>query len=353
MHSESHDALPPDPFETPANAPVPPGNERRQNLIAAALLSLCLLTGVGNWVVGVRDKAPAETSRSSSSLTSNLFQEKPELGIILVEGTIMHEASSSGFGGGSNGSSDKIIAAIRQAEADGVKGLLFKINSPGGTASASQAVYKEMQRVRKESKIKIVAAMGDVAASGGYYIASAADKIYANPATLTGSIGVIAQFTKIQGLFDKVGLETTVIKSGAYKDIGSPYRDTSAAEREILQKLIDDTYQDFLKAVSEGRKMPLEQVRKLADGRIYTGNQAHQHKLLDALGSYQDALSDLQTMTQTGKKPKIKEYSKASFEDVFSMLGTQIRGLSPTAALEQITFSELRHLNKVPLTLYY
>jgi len=346
--------LPPDPFDAAHTPPAPVAHSggRQQTLLAGGLLALCLLTAVGNWVYGVRQK-PVSDTQSSKSIAASLFQSEPELGIILVEGTIMHQSASGGFGGSNNGSSDRIIAAIRQAEKDGVKGLLFKINSPGGTASASQAVYQEILRARKESKLKVVAAMGDVAASGGYYIASAADKVYANPATLTGSIGVIAQFTKVQGLFDKVGLETTVIKSGAYKDIGSPYRPTTEAERQILQDLIEDTYQDFLTAVSEGRKLPLETVKKLADGRIYTGNQAHQHKLVDELGDYQRALLDLQNMTQTGKSPVIKNYSKPGIEDFVNMLGTNIRSLSPSASLEQLTYSELRYLNKIPLTLYY
>jgi protease-4 len=195
--------------------------------------------------------------------------------------------------------------------------------------------------------------MGDVAASGGYYIAAACDKIYANPATLTGSIGVIAQFTKVGGLFEKVGLETTVIKSGKFKDIGSPYRDITAEERALLQNLIDDTYKDFLQAVSQGRKMPVAEVRKLADGRIYTGNQAHKLKLVDALGDYNVALAELKRMTQVDADAEPKDYTKPGIEDVFGMIGAKVESLSPTASIEALALADLKHLNKIPLMLYY
>lgn len=323
---------------------------KRENMIAGALLALCLITAVGNWLYGVRPKDQA-AEHNKPGLSSALFQEQADLGVIVVEGTIMHQAES-GFNS-KGAAADRIVAALRRAEKDGVKGLLIKINSPGGTAAASQSVYSEILRLRRDKKIRVLAAMGDVAASGGYYIASACDKIYANPATMTGSIGVIAQFTKIQGLFDKLGLQTTVIKSGKFKDIGSPYRDTSPEERELLQRLIDDTYQDFLKAVSEGRKMPVEQVRKLADGRIYTGNQAHQLKLVDSLGDYNAALTDLKKLVQLGEDASVKDYSKPGMEEIFSMLGAKMESLSPTASLESLAYADLKHLNKVPLMLYF
>ncbi len=326
-------------------------NKKSQSL-ALGLLIFCVIAGVGNLVYGIRPKAQPTQETESSSFGA-MFQEKSEMAVIVVEGTIVHDASGGGgFSGPNNGSADRIVKAIRDAEKDGVKGILFKINSPGGSAAASQSVYHEIQRVRKKG-IKVYAAMGDVAASGGYYIACAAEKIYANPATLTGSIGVIAQFTKVKGLFEKVGLETTVIKSGEFKDIGSPFRDTTAAERNLLQALIDDTYQDFLKAVAEGRSMPLPDVRKLADGRIYTGNQALKHKMLDKLGDYNQALADLKTAAKVSQDAKVKNYSQPGFEDIFSMISSQVNHLSPTAALESLTYTDLRHLNKIPLMLYY
>ncbi|MEZ0372228.1 MAG: signal peptide peptidase SppA [Candidatus Sericytochromatia bacterium] len=327
-----------------------PASRRRETMLAGGILLLCLLSALGTWVYGIR---PKDTPPKEKTGSVNPFEREAQLGIIVVEGTIMHKAESSGFGGGQGAAADRIVEAIRKAEKDGVKGLLLKINSPGGTAAASQSVYSELQRVRREHKIRVIAAMGDVAASGGYYIASAADKIYANPATLTGSIGVIAQFTKVKGLFDKLGLETTVIKSGKFKDIGSPFLATTPEERELFQRLINDTYEDFLQAVAQGRKLPVAQVRKLADGRIYTGNQAQKLKLVDSLGDYNTALVELKKLTQLGEDAAVKDYSKPGIEDIFSMIGSKVENLSPTASLENLAHAELRQLNKVPLMLYY
>lgn len=331
--------------------PASPSKGRRENLMAGGLLLLCLLSALGTWMYGVRPKESKPVEKSS--IGSKLFQSDPQIGIIVVEGTIMHKAEGGGFGGSQGAAADKLVAQLRQAEKDGVKGILLKINSPGGTAAASQSVYHEIQRLRKDSKIRVMAAMGDVAASGGYYIACAADKIYANPATLTGSIGVIAQFTQVQGLFSKLGLSTTVIKSGKFKDIGSPYRATTPEERELFQKLINDTYEDFLQSVSSGRHLPVEQVRKLADGRIYTGNQAQKLKLVDSLGDYNTALAELKKMVQLGEDAHVKDYSKPGIEDVLSMIGSKVEHLSPTASLENLAYADLRHLNKIPLMLYY
>ncbi len=329
-----------------SNPPAATAN-RTQTLIAGLLITLCTITAIGSW----RQAAPSEpTEDSSSSFAQNFMQSSAELGIIDVEGTIMY-SSGSGFGA-SGASAERIVTAIRQAEKDGVKGLLLQINSPGGTASASQAIYQELLRVRKAGKMKIIAAMGDVAASGGYYIACAAEKIYANPATITGSIGVISQSTKLEGLYKKVGLEAEVIKSGKHKDIGSPYRDMTAEERKILQDLIDDTYEDFLGAVAQGRDMKVEVIRPLADGRIYTGNQAKKNKLIDELGGYTVAMTALKKATNSSDSTVIKNYSKPGIEDVFSMLGAEAARWSPTAALQQITQQELQHLNKVPLMIY-
>lgn len=333
------------------SSPQPATVNRQEKAIVIALLLLCLIAAVGNWVMGVRKPASTTAGSTGKDLAESLLAERVDIGVLAVEGTIMYQADS-GFGGGSGASGEKLVSAIRQAEKDGVKGLLIKINSPGGTASASQAVFQQLQALKSRTKVKVVAAMGDVAASGGYYIACAADQIVANPATLTGSIGVIAQFTKLQGLYDKLGLATTVIKSGKHKDIGSPYRPTTAEETRILQAMIDDTYADFVKAVALGRKLPEARVRELADGRIYTGNQALKHKLVDRLGDYQFAMEQLKKMTQVGKDAKIKDYSKPSLNEWLEIFSSRVQR-SPFDSLEQAGLAHLQHLNKVPLMLYY
>jgi protease-4 len=335
----------------PETLPVAP--QRQEKVLMILLLVFCLLTSAGVWLTGLRHPASpsADQSEKAGGLAESLLQEHADLGIIAVDGTIMHQAEG-GLGSSGGASAEKLVQAIRQAEKDGVKGLLIKINSPGGTAAASQAVYQQIQAVKRRSKIRVIASMGDMAASGGYYIACAADQIVANPATLTGSIGVIAQFTKLQGLYDKVGLSATVIKSGKHKDIGSPFRATTAEETRILQEMIDDTYRDFVKAVAQGRKLPEPVVRQLADGRIYTGNQALTHKLVDQLGDYQFALDQLKKITRVGAQARVKNYSKASLHEWLEMLSTRFQ-ISPLATLgQQLDPLHLRQLNKVPLMLY-
>ena len=185
--------------------------------------------------------------------------------------------------------SEKIIDQIEDFKDDGsVKAIVLRINSPGGGVGPSQEIYDE---VKAAAGVKpVVVSMGAVAASGGYYIAAPAQCILANPGTITGSIGVIMQFTNVEDLLDKIGLKNEVVKSGLHKDIGSPVRPMSDADRKILQSLIDDVYDQFVQAVAESRQMDLEKVRELADGRIYTGRQALQAGLVDELGGFQDAI---------------------------------------------------------------
>mgnify|MGYP001615086616 FL=1 len=144
---------------------------------------------------------------------------------------------------------------------------------------------------KEKKQKKVVASMGTVAASGGYYVACASDWIVANPGTLTGSIGVIMEFANLEGLFKKIGVEGVVIKSGKHKDIGSPFRSITKDEKELLQAIIDDVYAQFISAVADGRKMKPEAVKELADGRIFTGRQAKELKLVDELGTMQDAIN--------------------------------------------------------------
>lgn len=341
--------------EMPPVPPIPPETSKKERQIALAVLVFCFLTAVGNWFFGLRDHLNNQQASGSSptrELTESLLADSADLGVIAVEGAIMYKADG-GFGGSKGASGEHLVQLIQQAEKDGVKGLLIKINSPGGSAAASQAVYEQLMKIRKRSNIKIVSAMGDVAASGGYYIACASDIIVANPATLTGSIGVIAQFSHVKGLMQKLGVSTTVLKSGKFKDIGSPFRDASEADKQLMQNIINDTYEQFLDAVTAGRKMPKANIRKLADGRIYTGNQALKNHLVDKLGDYSVALDMLKKMTQAPKNARIKDYSKPSLNDLFSMIGAKLQFSSSGNPLEQITGHELLQLNKVPLMLYY
>ena len=169
-----------------------------------------------------------------------------------------------------------------------VKAIVLRIDSPGGGVGPSQEIYTEVLRTREVKPV--VASMGAVAASGGYYIAAATDGIVANPGTVTGSIGVIMGYTNFGQLLERIGLRPVVIKSGTFKDTGSPTREMTADEKALLQTVIDDMHQQFVDAIASGRDMPFDQVAALADGRIYSGQQAKTEGLVDRLGNFEDAV---------------------------------------------------------------
>ena len=174
------------------------------------------------------------------------------------------------------------------AKNDGVRAVVLRVDSPGGGVAPSQEIYDAVLRVRE--KKPVVASLGGVAASGGYYVASGCDVIVANPGTLTGSIGVILQTGNVSELLKKVGIQGVIVKAGKFKDIGSPLREMSEEEKRLLDDLLQNVHTQFIAAISRGRKLPVEQVRQLADGRIYSGEQAHDLKLVDQLGGLRDAV---------------------------------------------------------------
>jgi protease-4 len=186
--------------------------------------------------------------------------------------------------------SDIIIAQMIAFRNDRqIKAIILRIDSPGGGVGPSQEIYSETRRTSKTKKV--VASLGSVAASGGYYIASAADSIVANPGTLTGSIGVLMEFVQVEELLKKIGIKMQVIKSGEFKDIGSPNRKMTHEEKQMLLTLLEDIRNQFVTAVSQGRNMPEEAVLELADGRIFSGRQAKGLGLVDSLGNFRDAVS--------------------------------------------------------------
>ena len=188
-----------------------------------------------------------------------------------------------------------------------VKAIVLRIDSPGGGVVPSQEIYDAVKRVRNKSNKAVVASMGTVAASGGYYIASATDRIMANPGTLTGSIGVIMEMANLEGLLKKIGVEGVVIKSGRFKDIGSPLRKMSDEDRQLLQAVMDDVHQQFIQAVAEGRSLDIAEVQPLADGRIFTGRQAKEVKLVDELGDLDDAIRLAADLAGIEGEPRVVE----------------------------------------------
>jgi protease-4 len=219
------------------------------------------------------------------------------------------------IGEGQNGmDTEKVIKLLKKYEKDDdVKAVVMRVDSPGGAVAPSQEVHDAV--VRLKAKKKVVVSMGNLAASGGYYISAGADRIFAEPGTLTGSIGVIFMHFNVRGLLELAKVDETTFKSGKYKDVLSPFRPVSDADREEIQSLSDDVYGQFVKAVAEGRGMPEAKVRELAEGRVYTGRRAKELKLVDELGGLDDAIASAwQLAGQSGEPrvqvpPKEHEYS--------------------------------------------
>jgi protease-4 len=202
--------------------------------------------------------------------------------------------------------STKVIEELKEYSDDNsIKAIVLRIESPGGGVAPSQEIYEEIIKTKK--KKKIVVSMGSVAASGGYYIAAPADRIVANAGTLTGSIGVIMEIPNVSGLMKKIGLKTEVIKSGKHKDIASFFRSLTDEERQILQSVLDDVHTQFIKAVSDARGMKFEEIRKIADGRIFTGRMAKEIGLVDKLGNLEDAIMLAGELTGIKGEPAVVE----------------------------------------------
>jgi len=194
------------------------------------------------------------------------------------------------------------------AKDDSVKALVVRINSPGGAVGPSQEIFSELKKLGKE--LPIVASIGGVGASGGYYIACAAQKIYANPGAITGSIGVIAQFASYEKLLDWAMIDVEIIKSGKYKDVGSSFRKMNEADKQYIQQLIDNVYEQFKSAVADARDLDTKQIDKVADGKIYTGEQALNLKLIDELGTINDAIRMAGDLGGIEGKPEVIYFPK-------------------------------------------
>jgi protease-4 len=218
--------------------------------------------------------------------------------ILLSLGTFLPERDSFAFGDrvglveitGTMVDADPVVDEIaRFGKDDGIKALVVRIESPGGVVAVAQEIYDELKKVRERGK-PIVASMGGIAASGGYYVACGADSIVANPGTLTGSIGVIMSFPNTAELFKRIGIGFEVVKTGEYKDLGSFARPMTDRERDLVGVLLDDVYDQFVAVISHERGLDIEKIREFADGRLLTGRQAYELGLVDRLGGFKDAV---------------------------------------------------------------
>jgi len=219
-----------------------------------------------------------------------LFSRQNKVGIVKISGLISDSKESTDL--------------LDKYGKDGdVRAVVIRIDSPGGGVVPSQEIYDKVIELKQRKKVVI--SMGSVAASGGYYIASAGHRIIANPGTITGSIGVIIQFSQIEKLLDKIGLKPTVIKGGKFKDVGSPVREMTADEKALIQEVVDDIYDQFLEAVSAGRNISKEDVKRLADGKIYTGRQAMRLGLVDELGNMEHTIMVAAKLSGIDGKPQV------------------------------------------------
>lgn len=208
-----------------------------------------------------------------SPSTTVLFKEK--IGVVTINGAIA--------------SGKKISAQLAKfARDEDIKAIILRINSPGGGVGATQEIYREVQKITPQKPI--IVSMGSVAASGGYYVAAPATKIVSNPGTITGSIGVFIQFVRLEELLKKIGVDFEIVKSGEFKDMGSPDRKLTQRDREIIEALIKDLQGQFVSAVASGRHLSVQEVQKIADGRIFSGARAKQLGLVDFMGNFQDAV---------------------------------------------------------------
>ncbi|NWF51746.1 MAG: signal peptide peptidase SppA [Nitrospirae bacterium] len=233
--------------------------------------------------------------------------------------------------------SKDIVEELKQYAKDpSVKAIILRIDSPGGAVAPAQEIYEEVKKAI--SKKKILVSMGSVAASGGYYVASPATKIIANPGTLTGSIGVIMEVPNIEGLLNKIGIKTEVIKSGKHKDIASVFRGIKKEEREILQGVMDNVHEQFIKAVAEGRKMLIDDVKKIADGRIFTGEQALKLGLIDELGNLEDTIQTAAKLSGIKGEPVIvSKKEEFSFVDLIKgRMPKELFDIFPTVRLKYL-----------------
>jgi protease IV len=203
--------------------------------------------------------------------------------------------------------SDSYIKQLRSfREDDAIAGVLLRIDSPGGASAPSQEIFSEVMKFRDANK-PVVVSVGNMAASGGYYIASAATRIFANPSSITGSIGAIVEFPQYYKLLDKIGVSLNVIKAGSFKDMGSPQREMTPGDRALLQGIVDDIHHQFIRDVGRARSMNADSLRRIADGRILTGAQALKVRLIDTLGSFEDALAYLKQSVGVSQRAAVVE----------------------------------------------
>ncbi len=302
-------------------------------LVAAAVF---VVTGVASVTINTwSDIKQAQNQKKAESAFSSLFKSTEEslpsedyVAVIKVEGTIYSEPSTTMFGESTGYDHPATMEYVDKLIADdNNKGILLYINTPGGEVTASDDLYLKLMKYKEATGRKIYCYFADQACSGGYYISMASDEIYANRNCWTGSIGVIISLTNMKGLYDKLGIQEINVTSGANKAMGSSGEELTEEQRSILQSLVDEAYNQFVGIVAEGRDLDVNTVKKLADGRIYSANQALQNKLIDGTSTLEDYKAKVEAEVGEGILFYEKNSSDMSLASLFSTI-QQLRGRS-------------------------
>ncbi len=299
----------------------------------------------------------SEESAMSGLFEDTLFEEdiieegdvNSQIVVMDVEGVIQDTGEEEGYfatAAYNHRSFMERLNAIK--DNDQVKGIILRVNSPGGGVVESAEIHNKLRQIKKETKKPIYVSMGAQAASGGYYISTPADKIFASPETMTGSLGVIMQSYNFEGLAEKYGIDMVTIKSGKFKDLMNPFREVTEDEKEILQSMVTSSYDQFVKVIADGRSMPEDEVRKIADGRIYDGRQAMEINLVDELGYLEDAISDMKKNENLKGAQVVRLVGSESLGSLFSMKMQQWVGTND----EVSTIKGLMTENQSPRMMY-
>jgi protease-4 len=332
--------------------PAPPSGGSRRGLLIGGAIAVGLLVLTVGAIALVLIAGSAGRSGGGSASAPETFEEEyvsgrgaNKIAVLPVVGTIVSQKQPSL--GTPAATPETLRDQLKQAADDGsVKAIILEINSPGGSVVASDQMHETISEFKETTNKPVVVSMGETAASGGYYISTAADKIVANESTLTGSLGVIFSYLNYGEAADKLGLQEEVIKSGKFKDIGSPTREPTEEELEILQSLIDESYDGFVQVIVEGRDLPDERVRELADGRVYSGLQAEALGLVDEVGDLDRAVDVSEELAGVDEGTVVRyERAPGLFELLQARLATpepealkvlKTVGLNPTPELQYL-----------------
>lgn len=309
------------------------GTSLKRKIVAVVIVTLMLVSSVPS-LINDRTGASLPGGWEEVVLEGN---GKKKIAEITVEGAIQHDAAHANH---------PILSMINFAKNDpDVQGVILNVNSPGGDVVTVDKILLEIKKLQQEGKT-VVVSMGSIAASGGYYISANADRIFAHPSTITGSLGVIISFPNYKELAERVGYSELNIKSGPMKDIGDPLRTMSEDEEKVYQDIVDVSYEQFVDVISEGRNMDKDTVRKLADGRVYSGKSAKALGLIDEFGSLQDAISYIKQNTNLTSYQVVQYKPKTSVLNLFS------QGINVTSTVDKVQAVLGIKLNEGPKLMY-